>query len=515
MCGIVAISPPRQAIDDDQLAREILSAIRHRGPDDEGIWSSSGATLAAARLAVLDPARGHQPMANGTGDVAVAHNGEIYNYRSLRETLSSSSSPSSDSDTEIFLALYKKYGEDFAHHLDGMFATVVIAADEDLVLALRDPFGIKPLYYAEDAAGRTVFCSEIRPLQSIASPPGVVRTLPPGTLWSNGRIRRYYDLPRPSSPATCADELRRRLTASIVRHLPEDRCGIFLSGGLDSGILATVAREHDVPLVAYSVGTEDSRDLPYARRLAERLGIPHRVRILSADDMLARLPDVIRHLEGYDRYQVLCALPFWFAAEMAHEDGLKVVLCGEGSDEIFAGYDHFLELGRHQLDKCVRSSLRRLHASELQRVDRMTMAWSLEARVPFLARDVVEYALAVPMELKVPETGPGAGIEKWILRKAFEGVVDSEILWRPKDNVYRASGVEDAVTPIVTERYPPERFRELQNRYRPWPVRSPEELYYFEIWRQLFPQVAAAYDLLDHDPEAELIYSGFRILPDP
>lgn len=514
MCGIVAISSSCQA-SDDHLAKEILSAIRHRGPDDEGIWSSSGATLAAARLAILDPGHARQPLTNETGDVAAVHNGEIYNFRNLRERLSSASPPRSDSDTDILPALYETYGEDFVDHLDGMFATVVTAVDEDLVLALRDPFGIKPLYYAEDAAGRTIFCSEIRPLQSIASPPGVVRTLAPGTLWSNGRIRRYYDLPRPSSPATCADELRRRLTASIIRHLPQGRCGIFLSGGLDSGILATVAREH-VPLVAYSVGTEDSRDLPHARRVAEQLGIPHRVRILTADDMLARLPDVIRHLEGYDRYQVLCALPFWFAAEMAHEDGLKVVLCGEGSDEIFAGYDHFLEFGRHDLEKSVRSSLRRLHASELQRVDRMTMAWSVEARVPFLTRDVVEYGLAVPVDLKVPETGPGAGIEKWILRKAFEGFVDSETLWRRKDNVYRASGVEDAITPIVTERYPPERFQELQERYQPWPVRSPEELYYFEIWRESFPQVAAAYDLLDHeDPEAELIYSGFRVLPDP
>jgi asparagine synthase (glutamine-hydrolysing) len=382
----------------------------------------------------------------------VVVNGEIYNAPQLRAELGGDLPWLTASDSEVVLRLLDSRGADprddaaAAARLRGMYAFAV-QRDGELVVG-RDPMGIKPLYLGRRGAA-TVFASEVK-----AFPPGTsaVEPLAPGALWSSRTgVVRFDAIPDPEPvPAPADDHVRAVRTAlerSVERHLMADvPVGAFLSGGLDSSaICALVARQ--VPrLHTFAVGLAGSPDLAAARRVAEHLGTVHHERVVDPDEVAAALPHIVWALESTDPDLVRSAVPTWFVAELAARH-VKVVLTGEGADELFAGYRYHADLPRHLLDAELRRSLGEMHHVNLQRVDRMTMAHSLEARVPFLDLDFIDAALRVPAELKLPDGGP----EKWVLREAVADLLPPEIVWRTKSQFDEGTGVGDLVDRVLAD----------------------------------------------------------------
>jgi asparagine synthase (glutamine-hydrolysing) len=389
-------------------------------------------------------------------------NGEVYNHRKTNADLSARGHRfHSDCDTETLAHLYAEYGTTFPAKTNGMFAALAYDSQKDEFIAARDPFGIKPLYYVTDKRGRTIFCSEIRPLQNLAATPGDVRVIEPGTLWVNGKSEKYF-CPQIGMPPSYK-VLRDAFIDAVDSHLPPDSAmptGIFLSGGLDSGLVAYIASQKRNNIVALIAKTEDGgSDAEPARLLAERLGIEYEIVTMRPVEMLNALPDVIRHLENYDYFQVLCALPFWFLSKRAKELGMKVVLSGDGSDELFGGYKYYLDW----VERCApylhskgltevqnkwaimemgsRTALSEyLCSSELQRGDRMTAAFGLELRVPFLDTTFANLAMSLPIQEKVPFASPSDDRIKLFLREAFRGSVPDCVVDSPKSPLPLSSG---------------------------------------------------------------------------
>lgn len=407
------------------------------------------------RLAIMDPQGGQQPFVDSYGSVAVS-NGEIYNHLALRGRLDESGLRSS-SDAEVLLPLFREQGPALVEELDGMFAVIVV--DElGRVIAARDPIGIKPLYRAT-RDGRTAYASEMKAL--LDGGWARVETVPPGHVWDGDKLTRFYELPEPAlggdtgdaSVAYWARQLREALERAVVKRLMSDvPLGAFLSGGIDSSIVTALTARHKPDLATFSLGFEGSRDLEAARVVADHLGTNHHEIVVEEDEPLAVLPEVLYHLESWDRDLVRSALPTYLVARFAATE-LKVVLAGEGADELFGGYRYHAEYIddpdtlQHELHRSVSA----MHDSNLQRLDRMTMAHSLEARVPFLDPEVVEVAMSIPAELKLRRDGSGRPVEKWILRKAFEDLLPPEIVWRTKSQFDEGSGTVDRLPGLAAE----------------------------------------------------------------
>ncbi len=440
MCGIAVISNA-----DESVVRAMLAELRHRGPDHTGVHlgSAGSATMGHTRLAIMDPHGGDQPMVSADGAVAVS-NGEIYNHLDLRDGLGAVDF-ANDSDAAVLLPLFAEHGDAVAEQLDGMFAFVVAAEDGTLVAA-RDRLGIKPLYRATDGV-RTAYASEMRPLLEAGF--ADVATVPPGHMWVGDELQRYWSLPEARTDGSTSTEdvrrwcgeLREALEAAVVKRLMSDvPLGAFLSGGLDSSIIAALAVRHEPGLATFALGFEDSADLCAARDVAKHLGTTHHEIVVTEEEALAVLPEVLRHLESWDRDLVRSALPTYLVAEFASRS-VKVVLTGEGADELFAGYAYHRSYSedtatlQHELHRSVAA----MHDSNLQRVDRMTMAHSLEARVPFLDPAVVEVAMQIPGSLKLRQDR-GVIVDKWILREAFADLLPPEISARPKAQFDEGSG---------------------------------------------------------------------------
>lgn len=441
MCGIVALWGQT---DTDSVDR-IIDRLRHRGPDGRHVHvhdAGPGATLGHARLAIIDPEGGRQPIVADDNGSALVCNGMIYNYRPLRAELGDQRF-ATDSDSETVLRGFLRWGPMVAERLDGMFAFVLVDGDGHC-LAARDPLGIKPLYWARLGDG-IAFASEIKALAGVAEH---MEEFPAGCTWdSRHGLRRYYHLPAPGFVERTEDEtlaaVRVGIERAVVKRLRSDvPLGAFLSGGLDSSIIAAIARRHVDRLHTYAVGLPGSSDLAAARLVAEHLDTIHHEHVIDPQEITAALPAVINHLESYDRDLVRSAVPTWFAARLAARE-MKVVLTGEGADELFAGYGYCAEYDDPvALQQELHRSLATMHNINLQRVDRMTMAHSLEARVPFLDREMVALAMTVPAELKQrPEQGCDG--EKWVLRKACEDLLPAEIVWRGKLQFDQGSGFAD------------------------------------------------------------------------
>jgi asparagine synthase (glutamine-hydrolysing) len=432
----------------------MLSSLVHRGPDDRGEVSIDPArALGHQRLSIVDLAGGAQPFVRRpdlAGDATTMRclvaNGEIYNADELRGALGDHRFASA-SDNEVILHLLDD-GVDDVDRLRGMYAFALARGDE-LVLG-RDPLGIKPLYVGE-LGGGVVFASELKALPAGAAR---VRALPPGSTWSSRHgERRHWTVPDPTPPAggvtvdAAAGRVRRALEAAVVDRLMADvPVGAFLSGGLDSSAICALLRPHVDELHTFTVGLEGSADLAAARAVAEHLGTVHHERVLDPDRVAAALPEVVVALESFDRDLVRSAVPTWFVAELAAEH-VKVVLTGEGADELFSGYAYHREItDPDALQAEARRSLAELHHVNLQRVDRMTMAHSLEARVPFLDTRVIDEVLALPPALRLPSVG---GIEKTVLRAAVADLLPDEVVWRDKAQFDEGSGTADLL-PVLT-----------------------------------------------------------------
>jgi len=490
VCGIVAVhrlNPIGRTEVDEADARRMLHRIAHRGPDGEGLQVLGGDVIAHARLSIVDLAGGAQPLESQAGSWIVA-NGEIYNHEDVRAGLDFPFR--TDSDSEAALAVVEVLGVEGVSVLRGMYAFVVVRADGEFVAA-RDPLGIKPLYWAE-SDGVVSFASELRAFDTDQLP--AVREFPPGHTWSSrsglsALERATTTEPAPATHQQARERIRAALVAAVERRMMADLpVGVFLSGGLDSSIVAAImARVADPahgPVRSFAAGTAGSSDLLAARRVAEHLGLDHTEIVYSADDAVEAVPDVVRSIESYEPSLVRSAVPNYLLSEVAARS-VKVVLTGEGADELFAGYAHYLDMDADDLQAALDDSVDGLHNLNLQRCDRVTMAHGLEARVPFLDVDVLALARQVPIDWRLPRQ---LGQEKAILREAFAGWLPDDLLWRVKEQFGDGSGTAEVMRARIEDLESGTDWASTRVDDLPAP-RSREELAYQRVFAAALPGV--------------------------
>ncbi len=488
MCGIAGI----WGADDPAVVRRMTDALAHRGPDGEGCHAQPNGTLGHRRLAIMDPLGGAQPLYGESPGRAIVANGENFNYPALRADLDDRHTFRTGSDIEAVLHLYEERGEETVTALGGMFA-LAISDGEHLFLA-RDPIGIKPLYVGHGRAGDRspvlAFASEMRPLAEWVDD---LREFPPGT-WYDSRTgyRRYYTVPDAEPVDRPLEEqialVRRGLEAAVASHLMSDvPVGAFLSGGLDSSVLAALARPHVAELHTFSVGIDGSRDLAAARRVAAHIGSIHHEHVITADEIVAALPDVVAALESFDQDLVRSAIPTFFCSRLAARH-VKVILTGEGADELFAGYAYHAEItDPATLHRELVRSVGGLHDVNLQRVDRLTMRHGLEGRVPFLDTAFIELALGIPAELKLLREPGEVPVEKWLLRKATEDLLPADVVWRKKEQFDEGSGTVDLLSGVLAPLVADVDV-EAETATAGLPLRSPEEALYHRLLRESLPR---------------------------
>ena len=498
MCGIAAAYGSHTAGE----TQDMLDRLVHRGPDDEGEVSVDGSWLGHRRLSIVDVDGGRQPFANAAGDVWLVGNGEVYNHEQVRATLAPGPFVT-QSDNEVALHLLDERGPAALNELEGMFAFLV-AGDDGRFVAARDAVGIKPLYWARRGGG-VRFASEI----AAFAPDWMahVEAFPPGCHWTpGGGLERFANaVPRhgegaPAARAVWSDAdeppddalaaTRRILVASVRRQMMGDvPVGVFLSGGLDSAIVAAIAARHAAAhgerLQTFAVGTRDSADLLAARVVAQHIGSLHRERVYDAREAVRVLPDVVRSIEHFDPSLVRSAVPNFLLAEMTAQH-VKVVLTGEGADELFAGYEYLRDFqDPADLEAELLRTVHGLHNLNLQRCDRVTMAHGLEARVPFLDRQVIAFAFGLPMAWKL--SAPGTP-EKRLLRRAFGGWLPDEILWREKAEFGDGSGAKDVLRDTIEAGVTARDFERDRDAVKP-SLRTREEFAYHRIFAEHLPGV--------------------------
>jgi asparagine synthase (glutamine-hydrolysing) len=500
MCGILAIIGKGK---DEALVKELSKRMSHRGPDESDMHiTEKGHFLSHERLSIIDLHTGKQPI-QGCDTAWMVHNGEIYNHQELRDTILKEHTFRSTSDSEVIVHLYEKFGYDFCHLLDGMFAFVVIDGDD--YIAGRDPLGVKPLYYGLDERGRMYFASEMK---SIADQCKTFSTFPPGHYYTpeTGFVKYYQ--PKWENPEAGVEELdltaiRESLTQAVKKRLMSDvPIGVLLSGGLDSSLTSSIAarlmKEQGKTLHSFSIGLDqDAPDAKAARKVAEFLGTQHHEIHFTIEQGIEILKKLIWHLETYDVTSVRASTPMYFLSKAITERGIKVVLSGEGADEIFGGYLYFrnapsvMDFHKETIER-----VQKLFTADLLRADKSTMAHGLEARVPFLDKAFLELAIKIKPEEKMPQTYDG--VEKYILRKAFDTpeqpYLPQEVLWRQKEQFSDGVGYNwiDNLIDYCTSQVSDADFAKASELY---PYNTPvtkEAFFYRTIFHNHFPQVAAA-----------------------
>jgi asparagine synthase (glutamine-hydrolysing) len=451
MCSIFCLLDLKS--DPDVLRERALDMsrlMRHRGPDWSGIHSSPRAILAHERLAIVDPAGGAQPLTDASGRLVLAVNGEIYNHRELAAELDGAWRPRTQSDCEVILGLYARYGDDFADRLRGMFAFCLYDAGRDRWLIARDHQGIIPLYWGRDAEGTLHVASEMKALAPVCAD---VQVFPPGHQWSSGEDapRRWWTPSWRSweGVAACGTDraaLRDALDDAVRSHLMSDvPYGVLVSGGLDSSIIAALAARHAERRIeddekspawwprlhSFAVGLADSPDLVAAREVAGHIGTVHHEVVYTVQEGLDAVPDVVRHLETFDVTTIRAATPMYLMARRIRAMGIKMVLSGEGSDEVFGGYLYFHKApDAQEFHAELIRKLDALHLYDCLRANKAMAAWGVEARVPFLDRRFLDVAMTLAPADKM--CGGGV-IEKKVLREAFADLLPERVAWRQKE----------------------------------------------------------------------------------
>jgi len=493
MCGIAGCIGTR---DTDTINR-MLDALPHRGPNDRGIHTNGNSVFGHTRLSIVDVAYGHQPILTDNGKSGIICNGEIYNFRKIREELESKYSFSTYSDTETILNLYHEKGPECLKELDGMFAFAVFDGD-DFMLA-RDPIGIKPLYYGRQN-GTLYFSSELGAM-SLAGL-DEVHEFPAGHYYTpqEGFVE-FYRVPEIEDHLLTDIEetselIRETFIKAVKKRLladPEVPVGSFCSGGLDSSLVAAIAADEIPNLHTFVVGMKDdqgdlSDDIKAARIASKHIGSTHHELIFTEKEYYEALPIVIKKLESYDPSLVRCAIPCYFTCKIAAEY-VTVVLTGEGADELFTGYHYMKHFPFDKLNLEARRCIGNLHNINLQRADRMGMLFSLELRVPFLDEAMVDLSMKIPPELKIREHR-GAKIEKWILRKAFEDTnyLPDEILWRYKVQYTQGAGCESLGETLAEKMISEDEYQQIKEENPKAIINSREAAYYFKIFREFHPQ---------------------------
>lgn len=510
MCSILAILELDSGSPDLRTrALELSKLQRHRGPDWSGVFESPRALLAHERLSIVDVENGAQPLYNADRTHVLAVNGEIYNHRTLEAQLTNEYSFQTRSDCEVILPLYAERGSDFLDDLSGIFAFVLYDSDQDRYVIGRDHMGIIPLYTGYDEEGRFYVASEMKALTPVCR---TVSEFPPGHVLDSaeGTIRPYYNrawrdlscATDPGEPARVREALETAVHQQLMSDVPY---GVLLSGGLDSSVIAAIANRFAAKRVedddetqawwprlhSFCIGLEGSPDLAAAREVAEFIGTVHHEFLFTIQEGIDALSDVIYHLETYDVTTVRAATPMYLMARRIRAMGIKMVLSGEGADEIFGGYLYFHKAPSPAAfhEETVRK-LDRLHLYDCLRANKAMAAWGIEARVPFLDKDFLDVAMSLDPATKMP----AGGIEKKIVRDAFAGYLPDSVLWRQKEQFSDGVGYSwiDSLKVHAEEQVSD---RELQNAHFRFPHNPPatkEAFLYRRIFEGHFPLPAAA-----------------------
>ncbi|HEY5972242.1 MAG TPA: asparagine synthase B, partial [Pseudoxanthomonas sp.] len=520
MCSIFGIFGLQSGDDLQGLRRQALELSqrqRHRGPDWSGVYIDEGAILVHERLAIVDPAGGSQPLRSADGELALAVNGEIYNHRELEKELAQPYAFLTGSDCEVINALYREdEPESFLNRLNGIFAFALWDKTQGRTLIARDPMGVCPLYWGHDREGRLCVASEMKALVGLCAD---VAQFPPGHYYDSksGELTNYYIKPWRDYAATegvevSKQELREAFERAVHRQLMSDvPYGVLLSGGLDSSLVAAVAarfarkriEDDDTSeawwprLHSFAIGLEGSPDLAAAEVAAEALGTVHHGFKYTFEEGLDALPEVIRHIETYDVTTIRASTPMYLLARRIKAMGVKMVLSGEGSDEIFGGYLYFHKApnAREFHEELVRK-LDTLYNYDCLRANKSMMAWGVEPRVPFLDVEFMDVAMKMDAQAKmINKSGAGKGrIEKAVLREAFEGYLPDSILWRQKEQFSDGvgygwiDGLKAHAESQVSD-------RELAAAGKRFPINPPltkEAYYYRSLFEEFFPGPAAA-----------------------
>lgn len=520
MCSIFGIFGLQPGDDLAALRRQSLEHSqrqRHRGPDWSGVYVDDGAILVHERLAIVDPAGGSQPLLSEDGQLVLAVNGEIYNHVTLKGQLRQPYAFQTASDCEVINALYREDEPgSFLNRLNGIFAFALWDKARGRVLITRDPIGVVPLYWGHDSQGRLRVASEMKSLVDTCAD---VAQFPPGHWYdsASGELHKYYDRPWRDYAAVegvAADttKLREAFEAAVHRQLMTDvPYGVLLSGGLDSSLVAAVAARyarHRIEdgdqseawwprLHSFAIGLKGSPDLAAAQVAADYLGTVHHGFEYTFEEGLDALPEVIRHIESYDVTSIRASTPMFLLARRIKAMGVKMVLSGEGSDEIFGGYLYFHKApnAREFHEELIRK-LDALNNYDCLRANKSMMAWGVEPRVPFLDREFMDVAMAFDARYKMVDKASGGAqrMEKGILRAAFEGYLPDEILWRQKEQFSDGVGYGwiDGLKAHAESQVSDRELAAADKRFGVNPPQTKEAYYYRSLFEQFFPTPAAA-----------------------
>lgn len=511
MCGIVCAFDLKES---EEILRpkllEMSKKIRHRGPDWSGIYASENAILAHERLAIVDPVSGGQPIYSQDKKLILAANGEIYNHLSLKKKIKKYHF-TTESDCEVLLALYREKGIGFLDDLNGIFGFAIYDSEKNEYLIARDHVGIIPLYMGWDERGTFYVASELKALEGFCVK---IELFPPGHYLHSkeNTIKKWYqrdwsDYENVKNNATNIQELKNALEQAVHRQLMSDvPYGVLLSGGLDSSITSALAKKFSQKRIesddkqeawwprlhSFSVGLEGSPDLAAAQKVADKIGTVHHTIKFTVQEGLDAIRDVIYYLETYDITTVRAATPMYLMARVIKSMGIKMVLSGEGADELFGGYLYFHKApNAKEFHKETVRKLEKLHLYDCLRANKSLAAWGIEGRVPFLDKEFMDVAMRLNPKDKLINK---KRMEKWVLRKAFEEYLPKEIAWRQKEQFSDGVGYHwiDTLKEIVKKEITDAM---LENAAYKFPLQTPktkEEYYYRNIFKEHFPSAAAA-----------------------
>ena len=512
MCGIVSIfNIQEQTPELRQKALRMSQKIRHRGPDWSGIYTGGSAILCHERLSIVDPESGKQPLFSSDKKQVLAVNGEIYNHQDIRRRYAGKYQFQTGSDCEVILALYRDKGIDFLEDLSGIFAFALYDAERDEFLIARDPIGVIPLYIGYDDDGKVYVASELKALEGQCD--RYEPFLPGHYYWSREPgMKRYYkrdwfSYDAVKDNAASVTDIHDALEAAVKRQLMSDvPYGVLLSGGLDSSVISAIAEKFSERRIedddkerawwprlhSFAVGVKGAPDLAKAKLVADYIGTVHHEINYTIQEGLDAIRDVIYFIETYDVTTVRASTPMYLLARVIKSMGIKMVLSGEGADEIFGGYLYFHKAPSPKAfhEETVRK-LSKLYMYDCLRANKSLSAWGVEGRVPFLDKEFLDVAMRTNPEAKMC---PGKTIEKRIVREAFANMLPDEVAWRQKEQFSDGVGYSwiDTLKKITSDQVSDEQMAHAAERFPINPPRNKEEYYYRSIFAEHFPSDSAA-----------------------
>jgi asparagine synthase (glutamine-hydrolysing) len=512
MCGIVGAFEIKQTREDIRAqVLKMSKQVRHRGPDWSGIFSNNKIILAHERLAIVDPQSGQQPLFSKDGKLVLAVNGEIYNHKDIRKRFEGKYEFLTQSDCEVILALYREKGPHFLEDLNGIFAFALYDIEKDEYLIARDHIGIVPLYQGWDKEGTYYVASELKALEGYCTK---IETFLPGHYYyspdkqhTHWYMRDWEHYDNVKNNTTDINALRCALEAAVERQLMTDvPYGVLLSGGLDSSIISAIAKKYAAKRVesgntqdawwpqlhSFAIGLEGAPDLKAARSVANHIGSVHHEIHFTIQEGLDALRDVIYHIETYDVTTVRASTPMYLIARIIKSMGIKMVLSGEGADEVFGGYLYFHKApNAEEFHKETVRKLSKLHLYDCLRANKSLASWGVEGRVPFLDKEFLDVAMRINPKDKMAANGK---MEKWVLRKAFEDYLPASVAWRQKEQFSDGVGYNwiDTLRTMTSALVSDEQMAARAERFPINPPQNKEEYYYRAIYAELFPSDSAA-----------------------